>query len=124
MAWLLQIFGTISPICGWSGRVAKNLSNFSLNSSIKIFFRSLRVIGRLLNRWGPAIWKLWSLRFCTADVPLAGGIRHSLPPLSFKFDWIQQLGTFPSSTFQLYSIMYLSGLLCCENIFRCLSRVK
>ena len=114
----LQIFGTMSPIFGWSGIVARNRSNFSLKSSIEIFSRSLSVLGRLLNSWGPAIWKLWCLRFCTAGVPLVRGIRHSLPLLSLDFDWIPQLGTFPSSTFQVYSILYRSALLCWENIFQ------
>ena len=103
----------MSPICGWSGRVAKNWSNFSLNSSIVIFFRSFRM-GWITagvqpsGSFGAQILYSWGTS-CRRGRAFASS-------LSLNFDWIPQLGTFPSRTCQVYSILYLSALLCWEII--------
>ena len=48
----LPIFGIRSPMCGWSGRVAKNKSNCSLKSSFDDLLMSLKYLWRQLNYFG------------------------------------------------------------------------
>ena len=112
-------FGTRSPILGWSGSLTRNWSNLILKSSTDIFVLFLITLGRQLKSLGPRTWKLWSLIFLVAGDPFRAGMMHSLPLRSFWMEYTPQFGTSPSSTFQVYIMLYRSARLSWEYILRC-----
>ena len=69
-----------------------------------------------VNKSGPFTWNLCSLSLLIEALPFRLGICASLPLLSFVLHFSPQLGTNPSRIFQVYIILYLSILHCCEYI--------
>ena len=119
-ASLVQALGIRPLMFGSSGTFSKNISSLVLKSSTLHFVMFLTDSGIQLKSWGPFAWKDCSLKLCIPFLAWVWilGIWHFLPALPpSSLISMPQLGAMPSKIFHVYIILYLSNLLCRDNIF-------